>query len=166
MNKIIILLLSLILTSIPKTPVKAAEPTVEPISSITVQPVSKEQIDATLANTNTLYSNNLTVVVDTTPKPEPKKELTLKERAKELVDAQFGPGHFTAFDFIIHKESTWNPNAVNKSSGACGLGQALPCSKMQDKSPEGQIMWVISYMKNRYGTPTNALSFWQAHHWY
>jgi hypothetical protein len=47
-------------------------------------------------------------------------------------------------------------------SGACGLGQALPCSKMGNAygSAEGEIEWTYNYIANRYGNPSNAWAFW------
>lgn len=73
---------------------------------------------------------------------------------------------------IVNHESSWNPNAVNKSSGACGLAQALPCSKMASAGTDyrtnykTQLKWLIGYIKGRYKTPSKAWSFWQKHHWY
>ena len=73
---------------------------------------------------------------------------------------------------IINHESGWNPNAVNKSSGACGLPQALPCSKMASAGADyrtnykTQLKWMMGYIKGRYKTPSRAWSFWQKHHWY
>ncbi|MEK6879068.1 MAG: hypothetical protein AABY22_05640, partial [Nanoarchaeota archaeon] len=65
---------------------------------------------------------------------------------------------------------SFNPYAINSSSGACGLGQALPCSKMKcDLSDTAcQISWTINYIKDRYGNPTNAYRFWlnQYPRWY
>ena len=66
-------------------------------------------------------------------------------------------------------ESNWNPNAVNKSSGACGIPQALPCNKIPNPSSVfSQIDWGLDYIKNRYGSPSKALTFWNAQspHWY
>jgi len=57
------------------------------------------------------------------------------------------------------KESGWNPNSVNRSSGACGIPQAHPCSKITDKSAAGQINWGLNYIKGRYGTPSAAWAF-------
>jgi resuscitation-promoting factor RpfB len=57
------------------------------------------------------------------------------------------------------KESGWNPNSVNRSSGACGIPQAYPCSKITDKSAAGQITWGLNYIKGRYGTPSAAWAF-------
>lgn len=54
------------------------------------------------------------------------------------------------------KESGWNANSVNNSSGACGIPQAYPCSKITDKSAAGQITWGLNYIKGRYGNPEAA----------
>lgn len=96
----------------------------------------------------------------------------LKEYAYNRICEVFGCDHWESFDFIVTKESTWNPNARNAYSGACGLGQALPCSKMAsygaDYATNGsiQINWTIDYIKSRYGTPNGAKAFWNSHHWY
>lgn len=100
-------------------------------------------------------------VEDSKPRP-----LTPKELAKQIVTERFGASHFKAFDALVTRESGWNPDAVNKNSGACGLPQALPCSKIQDRSVQGQIEWMVSYIANRYGTPANAWAIWQQQHWY
>jgi len=70
--------------------------------------------------------------------------------------------------FIYEHESGNNPSSVNKSSGACGLGQALPCSKMlcAPTDYECQDAYFTEYMKGRYGTWENARSFWIAHKWW
>ena len=73
---------------------------------------------------------------------------------------------------IVNHESGWNPNAVNKSSGSCGLAQALPCSKMASAGADyktnykTQLKWMMGYIKGRYKTPSKAWVFWQKHHWY
>lgn len=93
----------------------------------------------------------------------------IKETAKTLVLAKWDASQWEAFDFIVTHESGWNTQAKNASSGACGLGQALPCSKMPgglNASAEAQISWVISYIANRYGTPNAAKAFWLSHRWY
>jgi murein DD-endopeptidase MepM/ murein hydrolase activator NlpD len=76
-------------------------------------------------------------------------------------------------------ESNWNATAVNSSSGACGIPQALPCSKMAKAgadyatNPVTQIRWGLDYIKGRYGSPCAAWEFWQRTdarpspgHWY
>ncbi|MEU2419553.1 transglycosylase SLT domain-containing protein [Streptomyces sp. NPDC007851] len=79
---------------------------------------------------------------------------------------------FNAFSKIVSHESGWNPSATNSSSGAYGLVQALPASKMASAgsdwktNPATQIKWGLDYMNSRYGSPTAAWSFWQANGWY
>lgn len=70
-------------------------------------------------------------------------------------------------DFMVQKESGWNPNAVNKSSGACGLAQALPCSKLGPNwsNPVVALNWMNTYV-GRYGGWEGAYNFWLKNHWY
>lgn len=73
-------------------------------------------------------------------------------------------------DAIVTKESGWNPNATNRSSGACGLAQALPCSKVKGEgggyNPVTSLQWMNSYVNGRYGGWAGAWSFWQKNRWY
>ncbi|MER5755064.1 lytic transglycosylase domain-containing protein [Streptomyces sp. NPDC002088] len=79
---------------------------------------------------------------------------------------------FNAFSHIVSHESGWNPKATNSSSGAYGLVQALPASKMASAgsdwktNPATQIKWGLDYMNSRYGSPVGAWNFWQTHNWY
>ncbi|MEU4355527.1 transglycosylase SLT domain-containing protein [Streptomyces virginiae] len=92
----------------------------------------------------------------------------VKAIAQQMVPA----GQFQCFSNIINQESTWNYLAVNKSSGAYGLVQALPGSKMASAgadwrtNPATQIKWGLNYMEDRYGSPCAAWSFHQANGWY
>ncbi|WP_254207112.1 transglycosylase SLT domain-containing protein [Nocardia alni] len=82
------------------------------------------------------------------------------------------PSEYPSFDQIITHESGWNVFAVNPTSGAYGLGQALPPQKMSSHGfdwlwdPLTQIRWAYDYMCQRYGSPDSAWAFWQVHHWY
>ncbi|HEX3829171.1 MAG TPA: transglycosylase SLT domain-containing protein [Sporichthyaceae bacterium] len=79
---------------------------------------------------------------------------------------------FTCFAHVIEHESSWNPLARNRSSGAYGLPQALPARKLASAggdwrtNPRTQIRWAIHYMDHRYGSACNAWHFWRHHHWY
>jgi hypothetical protein len=79
---------------------------------------------------------------------------------------------YNAFSKIVEHESGWNVTATNASSGAYGLVQALPGSKMATARSDWktdaktQIKWGLDYMNSRYGSPAGAWSFWQAHGWY
>jgi uncharacterized protein YabE (DUF348 family) len=69
-------------------------------------------------------------------------------------------------------ESGWRVDALNPWSGAYGIPQAFPGSRMAAAgsdwrtNPRTQIAWGLNYIQGRYGTPCVAWSFWQAHHWY
>ncbi|WP_160050630.1 MULTISPECIES: lytic transglycosylase domain-containing protein [unclassified Nocardiopsis] len=73
---------------------------------------------------------------------------------------------------LWEKESNWNHTAQNPSSGAYGIPQALPGSKMAShgsdwqSNPATQIAWGIDYIKGRYGTPCDAWSHSQSVGWY
>jgi len=71
-------------------------------------------------------------------------------------------------DYIVSRESGWNPNATNKSSGACGLVQALPCSKVPGNGydPVDNLRWATGYATGRYGSWAGAHAFWTKNHWW
>ncbi len=79
---------------------------------------------------------------------------------------------FTATVYIISHESGWSVTATNASSGAYGLAQALPGSKMASHGADWatnyqtQLKWFWDYCKGRYGSIQGAYTFWQANHWY
>ena len=79
---------------------------------------------------------------------------------------------FSLVNWIVNRESGWNPRATNPSSGAYGLPQSLPGNKMASAgkdwrtNPITQLKWMYSYIKGRYGNAANAQRFWQTHNWY
>lgn len=81
---------------------------------------------------------------------------------------------YNALVLLWYRESSWNPYAVNKSSGACGIPQAKPCSKMSEEGKDyrtnykTQIRWGLKYIKRRYGTPSEAYRQFLSRkpHWY
>ncbi|WP_225859594.1 aggregation-promoting factor C-terminal-like domain-containing protein [Streptomyces albicerus] len=101
--------------------------------------------------------------------PAKASSTSAKAIAQKMIpnDAQFA-----AFSKIVEHESGWNVTATNSSSGAYGLVQALPGSKMASAgsdwktNPETQIEWGLDYMKSRYGSPVGAWNFWQSNGWY
>ncbi|WP_329560936.1 transglycosylase SLT domain-containing protein [Kitasatospora sp. NBC_01266] len=91
----------------------------------------------------------------------------------QSIAASIVPGdQLASFDQIISHESGWNVTATNPSSGAYGLAQALPGSKMASvgadwqTNPTTQIKWAYDYMNSRYGSPNQAWAYWQVHHNY
>jgi hypothetical protein len=67
-----------------------------------------------------------------------------------------------AKEFIYFRESGNRTNAINPESGACGIGQALPCSKLPCSLDDYacQDEWFTNYMTGRYGTWTKAKAYW------
>lgn len=75
---------------------------------------------------------------------------------------------WTYVDYIIQHESGWRPDAVNKSSGACGLPQALPCSKLGKNwsDPAHSLGWANNYALSRYGSWYQAYQHWLRNSWW
>lgn len=91
-----------------------------------------------------------------------------KERADWMRAAGIAESDWGYVDYIAQKESSWNPKATNPSSGACGLIQALPCSKVPGDGydPVDNLRWADGYAKSRYGSWEAAYEFWVANHWW
>lgn len=79
---------------------------------------------------------------------------------------------WTCLDQLWQRESNWNHLAQNSSSGAYGIPQSLPGSKMASvgsdwqTNPATQITWGLNYISGRYGTPCGAWSHSQQRGWY
>ncbi|GHD38730.1 lytic transglycosylase domain-containing protein [Mycetocola manganoxydans] len=84
----------------------------------------------------------------------------------------WGEDQFSCLVALWNKESGWRVNAANPSSGAYGIPQALPGSKMGSAgsdwatNPATQISWGLGYISGRYGTPCGAWGHSQAKNWY
>ncbi|MEE2042207.1 lytic transglycosylase domain-containing protein [Nocardiopsis tropica] len=97
-----------------------------------------------------------------------------KEIALEMVLAEgWGEDQFSGcLEPLWEKESNWDHTAENPGSGAYGIPQSLPGSKMASHgddwrtNPATQIAWGIDYIKDRYGNPCGAWSHSQANNWY
>ena len=89
-----------------------------------------------------------------------------------VVDYGIGASEKAMWEYIINRESGFNHYATNASSGAYGLPQSLPGSKMASAgadwqtNPYTQLKWMYGYMTSRYGSIAGAYNFWQANHWY
>lgn len=79
---------------------------------------------------------------------------------------------FACLVALWNRESGWRVDAENKSSGAYGIPQALPGSKMGSvaadwrTNPATQITWGLGYIDGRYGTPCSAYQHLQSSGWY
>ena len=79
---------------------------------------------------------------------------------------------YTCLVNLWTRESHWNYRSHNKSSGAHGIPQAMPGSKMRVAgsdwmtNPVTQIRWGLGYIKGRYGSPCGAWAHFRSHNWY
>lgn len=97
---------------------------------------------------------------------------SLQAYAKQLLQ-KFGWGdQWDAFNSLVMSESGWDVKATNPSSGAYGIPQSLPGSKMSSAgsdwqtSGDTQLRWMMDYIKDRYKSPSAAWSFHQKNNWY
>lgn len=88
------------------------------------------------------------------------------------LDYGYGLDQFPCLEKLWTKESGWTTTAGNPSSGAYGIPQALPGSKMAtyggdwQTNPATQIKWGLNYIKNKYSTPCGAWQFFLNNGWY
>jgi hypothetical protein len=84
----------------------------------------------------------------------------------------FAASQFGCLDSLWVKESGWNYRATNPSSGAYGIPQSLPATKMASAgsdwrtNPTTQIRWGLNYIRDRYGSPCAAWAHSQRTNWY
>jgi uncharacterized protein YabE (DUF348 family) len=111
---------------------------------------------------------------------EPVKQIIAKGRAISITTdktaamnaAGIAPSDHAYVNYIVTRESRWNVYATNTSSGAYGLCQALPGSKMAtagsdwQTNPVTQLKWCNGYALGRYGSWSAAYDFWVSHGWW
>jgi hypothetical protein len=89
-----------------------------------------------------------------------------------MLAAGFKIDQFPCLDKLFARESGWNYKASNAGSGAFGIPQALPGSKMASEgadwktNPATQIKWGLKYIEGRYNSPCGAWSHSQSTGWY
>ena len=93
-----------------------------------------------------------------------------KDIARQLIRTDYSQWdnaqQFQCLEKLWQAESHWNHRARNKRTGACGIPQSYPCSKMSDwgktygvdhrTNPWPQVAWGLAYIDKRYGTPCAA----------
>lgn len=139
----------------------------------------EEQITSEIvesSTTTTTTTKTTKKVTKTTKKKNTTKVIkvaTASYNEYQKYAQEYGEYNTTQMSCLVNlwnKESGWNPNSVNKTSGACGIPQAYPCSKI--KKSEGsndwkaQIRWGIKYVNSRYKTPCGAWKHFQQKGWY
>lgn len=115
-------------------------------------------------------ANALRLIVRNAPTPD-----VGSAKALALTQTTARGWEYTQFSCLVklwERESNWRLTATNKSSGAYGIPQSLPASKMASAgadwrtSAETQIKWGLGYIEGRYGSPCAALAHSDKNNWY
>lgn len=173
------------------TGVALAEPVVaeapETVYSVALEDTQNLTVTVEGAAITPVERGNFEVYVKPKPKPKPKPAPVVASGstgqqsggglppytgggapAEWMAAAGIAQGDWQYVDYIVSRESGWNPNATNSSSGACGLVQALPCSKVPGNgyNPVDNLRWATGYATGRYGSWAGAYNFWVNNHWW
>lgn len=95
-----------------------------------------------------------------------------KAAARQQLEKRGWADQFSCLDSLWSGESNWDPKAENPTSGAYGIPQSLPATKMASAgsdwrtNPVTQIRWGLDYIESTYGSPCAAESFKQGNGWY
>jgi len=95
---------------------------------------------------------------------------SLEDYGYYLVVNKWGENHWQAFWEILQRESGWNVTAKNPTSSAYGLCQTmLSLHEVRENfmhDGQEQLRWCVDYIDERYGTPLEALAFWDRNNWF
>jgi hypothetical protein len=147
-----------------------------------------QEIRITGVYANTVTRDNFTVTEKPKPVVVPAAAKSTSRKAPSAATPDPGSAQAIAHDIVVsrgwgedqfsclvslwNKESGWRVNAENSSSGAYGIPQALPGSKMGSAgadwatNPATQIQWGLGYITGRYGTPCGAWGHSVDNGWY
>lgn len=123
--------------------------------------------DLAVTASGAIFSSDLALVSAVSRQVElARTPIGARKVAKAIVLNEYGfsEREFSCLNSLWNKESHWNYKARNSSSGAHGIAQAFPASKMNSVStdwrtnPVTQIRWGLRYISLRYETPCKALA--------
>jgi len=142
------------------------DPELEPIEAALFSELSSE---ATVSASAMSLVSSASASVELARTPDGAREVT-----KILMDDKYGWGdkQYACLDSLWTKESHWNYKASNKRSGAHGIPQALPATKMEvigtdwRTNPVTQISWGLRYIDIRYDAPCKAYAKFQRSRYY
>lgn len=132
-----------------------------------------EEISATASGA--IFSSQLALVSAVSRTVElARTPLGAKKVAKSILIDEYGfsEKEYTCLNQLWTQESNWNYKSRNKRSGAHGIAQALPASKMNVVStdwrtnPVTQIRWGLRYISIRYESPCKAWAKHKRSNWY
>jgi len=143
-----------------------ADPEIAPIEAALFSELSSE---ATVSASSMSLVSSASASVELARTPDGAREV-----AKVLMEDKYGwgDGQYECLDSLWTKESHWNYKASNRRSGAHGIPQALPATKMEvigtdwRTNPVTQISWGLRYIDIRYDTPCKAYAKFQRSRYY
>ena len=132
------------------------------------KPVKREKVQEVISK----QPVNEIVVVGTKPlySGDPSGNVAIGQR--QAAARGWTGNQWTCLYLLWQRESNWNHTASNSYSGAYGIPQALPGSKMSShggdwqSNPATQIAWGLDYIAGRYGSPCGAWEHSENHNWY
>jgi hypothetical protein len=150
-----------------------------PKSAAVVEPGTTEFLfaedDLTATASGAIFSTQLALVSAVSRQVElARTPIGAKKVARSILMDEYGfsETQYKCLNQLWTKESNWNYKSRNKKSGAHGIPQALPASKMNVVStdwrtnPVTQIRWGLRYISIRYETPCKALAKHKRSNWY
>jgi hypothetical protein len=158
-------------------PALASRPSFVPVPSVSItddvvaaQPIPSPRLPAQPAAPSPAPSITPYPSYSGPPPAQPREADygSVQDYAESLV----GAAQFACLEPLWARESGWNPYAENPSSGAYGIPQALPGSKMASAgpdwatNPDTQVRWGVSYVDAIYGSPCAAWEHEEADGWY
>jgi hypothetical protein len=148
-------------------------------SALIVEPGTTEFLflddDLTATAAGAIFSTQMALVSAVSRQVElARTPIGAKKVARSILMDEYGfsEKEYKCLNQLWTKESNWNYKSRNKKSGAHGIPQALPASKMNVVStdwrtnPVTQIRWGLRYISIRYETPCKALSKHKRSNWY
>jgi hypothetical protein len=151
------------------TPAPSTTPATTPAPAPVTAPVPAVQPDTTQA----VAPANTPVGPVATASMEGTSPAAAQAFARSyLAGKGMGDAEFQCLVTLWNRESGWNFQAKNSSSGAYGIPQSLPGSKMASAgadwqtNPQTQIIWGLKYIDGRYGSPCGAVAVWNTQGWY
>ena len=143
-----------------------ADPEIAPIEAALFSELASS---ATVSASAMSLVSSASASVELARTPDGAREVT-----RSLMDEKYGWGdkQYACLDDLWIKESNWNYRASNKRTGAHGIPQALPATKMDSAgtdwrtNPVTQISWGLRYIEVRYDTPCKAWAKFKSSNWY
>lgn len=134
----------------------------------TPTPTPTPSASATAAGSASSSAPSITLPAAAAPNPGSAQDIA----RGMLASYGWGDDQYSCLYNLWQRESNWNVYAHNVSSGAYGIPQALPGSKMAtagadwQTNPATQIAWGLGYISGRYGTPCGAWGHSESVGWY